>query len=242
MYIFGGKPARTFRVRAGLFRGVGAFVRKKLKVSATVLAFCMVNIHLCPEQISNKLMPYISLTPTLRYQMLTVTNCLVLPTIACRMHFAEQHTTLDNVYEIDYAEIVSDTPFDTVMQDLSELLSRLFPRSYVKFYLEFLSPPGAMDCETIASILDILPRCEGRWWVTDSSEQTAQRVIRIAALPGKLPVTVKTTPSPQPPKKRFGQIILSAIDRIEQELAEEERLQREGMTADELFWRRLLRY
>ncbi len=206
-----------------------------------MLAFCMVNIHLCPEQISNKLMPYISLTPTLRYQMLTVTNCLVLPTIACRMHFAEQHTTLDNVYEIDYAEIVSDTPFDTVMQDLSELLSRLFPRSYVKFYLEFLSPPGAMDCETIASILDILPRCEGRWWVTDSSEQTAQRVIRIAALPGKLPVTVKTTPSPQPPKKRFGQIILSAIDRIEQELAEEERLQREGMTADELFWRRLLR-
>ena len=224
-----------------MFWGVGAFVRKKLKVSATVLAFCMVNIHLCPEQISNKLMPYISLTPTLRYQMLTVTNCLVLPTIACRMHFAEQHTTLDNVYEIDYAEIVSDTPFDTVMQDLSELLSRLFPRSYVKFYLEFLSPPGAMDCETIASILDILPRCEGRWWVTDSSEQTAQRVIRIAALPGKLPVTVKTTPSPQPPKKRFGQIILSAIDRIEQELAEEERLQREGMTADELFWRRLLR-
>ena len=206
-----------------------------------MLAFCMVNIHLCPEQISNKLMPYISLTPTLRYQMLTVTNCLVLPTIACRMHFAEQHTTLANVYEIDYAEIVSDTPFDTVMQDLSELLSRLFPRSYVKFYLEFLSPPGAMDCETIASILDILPRCEGRWWVTDSSEQTAQRVIRIAALPGKLPVTVKTTPSPQPPKKRFGQIILSAIDRIEQELAEEERLQREGMTADELFWRRLLR-
>ena len=241
MYIFGGKPARTFRVRAGLFWGVGAFVRKKLKVSATVLAFCMVNIHLCPEQISNKLMPYISLPPTLRYQMLTVTNCLVLPTIACRMHFAEQHTTLDNVYEIDYAEIVSDTPFDTVMQDLSELLSRLFPRSYVKFYLEFLSPPGAMDCETIASILDILPRCEGRWWVTDSSEQTAQRGIRIAALPGKLPVTVKTTPSPQPPKKRFGQIILSAIDRIEQELAEEERLQREGMTADELFWRRLLR-
>ena len=206
-----------------------------------MLAFCMVNIHLCPEQISNKLMPYISLTPTLRYQMLTVTNCLVLPTIACRMHFAEQHTTLDNVYEIDYAEIVSDTPFDTVMQDLSELLSRLFPRSYVKFYLEFLSPPGAMDCETIASILDILPRCEGRWWVTDSSEQTAQRVIRIAALPGKLPVTVETAPSPQPPKKRFGQIILSAIDRIEQELAEEERLQREGMTADELFWRRLLR-
>ena len=186
-------------------------------------------------------MPYIYLTPTLRYQMLTVTNCLVLPTIACRMHFAEQHTTLDNVYEIDYAEIVSDTPFDTVMQDLSELLSRLFPRSYVKFYLEFLSPPGAMDCETIASILDILPRCEGRWWVTDSSEQTAQRVIRIAALPGKLPVTVKTTPSPQPPKKRFGQIILSAIDRIEQELAKEERLQREGMTADELFWRRLFR-
>ena len=62
-------------------------------------------------------MTYISLTPTLRYQMLTVTNCLVLPTIACRMHFAEQHTTLDNVYEIDYAEIVSDTPFDTVMQD-----------------------------------------------------------------------------------------------------------------------------
>ena len=239
--IFGGKPARTFRVRAGLFWGVGAFVRKKLKVSATVLAFCMVNIHLCPEQISNKLMPYISLTPTLRYQMLTVTNCSVLPIIACRMHFAEQHATLDNVYEIDYAEIVSDTPFDTVMQDLSELLRRLFPRSYVKFYLEFLSPPGAMDCETIASILDILPRCEGRWWVTDSSEQTAQRVIRIAALPGKLPVTVKTTPSPQPPKKRFGQIILSAIDRIEQELAEEERLQREGMTADELFWRRLLR-
>ena len=99
-------------------------------------------------------MPYISLTPTLRYQMLTVTNCSVLPIIACRMHFAEQHATLDNVYETDYAEIVSDTPFDTVMQDLSELLRRLFPRSYVKFYLEFLSPPGTMSCETIASILD----------------------------------------------------------------------------------------
>ena len=53
--IFGGKPARTFRVRAGLFRGVGAFVRKKLKVSATVLAFCMVNIHLCPEQNKKKM-------------------------------------------------------------------------------------------------------------------------------------------------------------------------------------------
>lgn len=185
-------------------------------------------------------MPYISLTPTLRYQMLTVTNCLVLPTITCRMHFAEQHATLDNVYETDYAEIVSDTPFDTVMQDLSELLRRLFPRSYVKFYLEFLSPPGTMDCETIASILDILPRCEVRWWVTDGSEQTAQRVIRIAALPGKLPVTVETAPSPQRSRKSFGRTIMKAIEQIEREF-EEERLQREGMTADELFWRRLLR-
>ena len=186
-------------------------------------------------------MTYISLTPTLRYQMLTVTNCSVLPIIACRMHFAEQHATLDNVYETDYAEIVSDTPFDTVMQDLSELLRRLFPRSYVKFYLEFLSPPGTMDCETIASILDILPCCERRWWVTDGSEQTAQRVIRIAALPGKLPVTVETAPSPQRSRKSFGWTIMKAIEQIEQELAEEERLQREGMTADELFWRRLLR-
>ena len=186
-------------------------------------------------------MTYISLTPTLRYQMLTVTNCLVLPTIACRMHFAEQHATLDNVYETDYAEIVSDTPFDTVMQDLSELLRRLFPRSYVKFYLEFLSPPGTMDCETIASILDILPCCARRWWVTDGSEQTAQWVIRIAALPGKLPVTVETAPSPQRSRKSFGRTIMKAIEQIEQELAEEERLQREGMTADELFWRRLSR-
>ena len=206
-----------------------------------MLAFCIVNIHLCPEQISNKLMPYISLTPTLRYQMLTVTNCSVLPIIACRMHFAEQHATLDNVYETDYAEIVSDTPFDTVMQDLSELLRRLFPRSYVKFYLEFLSPPGTMGCETIASILDILPCCERRWWVTDGSEQTAQRVIRIAALPGKLPVTVKTAPSPQRSRKSFGRTIMKAIEQIEREFEEEERLQREGMTADELFWRRLFR-
>ena len=53
--IFGGKPARTFRVRAGLFRGVGAFVRKKSKVSATVLAFCIVNIHLCPGQNKKKM-------------------------------------------------------------------------------------------------------------------------------------------------------------------------------------------
>ncbi len=52
--IFGSKPARTSRVRAGLFRDFGAFVRKKLKVSATVLAFCMVNIHLCPEQNKEK--------------------------------------------------------------------------------------------------------------------------------------------------------------------------------------------
>ena len=52
--IFGGKPARTFRVRAGLFRGVGAFVRKKSKVSATMLAFCIVNIHLCLEQNKEK--------------------------------------------------------------------------------------------------------------------------------------------------------------------------------------------
>ena len=52
---FGGKPARTFRVRAGLFRGVGAFVRKKSKVSATVLAFCIVNIHLCPGQNKKKM-------------------------------------------------------------------------------------------------------------------------------------------------------------------------------------------
>ena len=186
-------------------------------------------------------MPYIPLTPTLRYRKLTMTSRLGFRTIARRMHFAESGETLSNAHEMHYAEIVSDTPFDTVMQDLSELLRRLFPRSYVKFYLEFLSPPGTMDCETIASILDILPCCERRWWVTDGSEQTAQWVIRIAALPGKLPVTVETAPSPQPPKKRFGQIILSAIDRIEQELAEEERLQREGMTADELFWRRLSR-
>ena len=53
--IFGGKPARTFRVRAGLFRGVWAFVRKKSKVSATVLAFCIVNIHLCPGQNKKKM-------------------------------------------------------------------------------------------------------------------------------------------------------------------------------------------
>ena len=105
-------------------------------------------------------MPYISLTPTLRYRMLTVTNCLVLPTIACRMHFAEQHATLDNVYETDYAEIVSDTPFDTVMQELSELLQRLFPenefRSYAKCYLEILPPSEEMDYATLMSILKVL--------------------------------------------------------------------------------------
>ena len=52
--IFGGKPARTFRVRAGLFWGIWVFVRKKLKVSATMLAFCIVNIHLCLEQNKEK--------------------------------------------------------------------------------------------------------------------------------------------------------------------------------------------
>ena len=185
-------------------------------------------------------MPYISLTPTLRYQMLTVTNCLVLPTIACRMHFAEQHATLDNVYEIDYAEIVSDTPLDTVMQELSKLLRRLFPRSYVKFYLELLSPSKTMDYETTVSIIDMLPRCDGYWWVTDGSEQTAQWVIRIAALPGKLPVTVETAPSPQRSRKSFGRTIMKAIERIEREFEEKKRRQGNGTTVDEFFWQKRL--
>ena len=162
-------------------------------------------------------MTYISLTPTLRYQMLTVTNCLVLPTIACRMHFAEQHATLDNVYETDYAEIVSDTPFDTVMQELSELLQRLFPenefRSYAKCYLEILPPSEEMDYATLMSILKVLPRCrDTSWWITYGSGLTEQRGIRIAVLFGEIPVAANTTPALQLPKKRLGQIVLSAIE------------------------------
>lgn len=165
-------------------------------------------------------MPYISLTPTLRYQMLTVTNCLVLPTIACRMHFAEQHATLDNVYETDYAEIVSDTPFDTVMQELSELLQRLFPenefRPYTKCYLEILTSSEEMDYATLMSISKVLPHCSTSWWITYGSGLTEQWGIRIAVLPGEIPVAANTTPALQLPKKRLGQIVLSAIERIQQ--------------------------
>ena len=165
-------------------------------------------------------MTYISLTPTLRYQMLTVTNCLVLPTIACRMHFAEQHATLDNVYETDYAEIVSDTPFDTVMQELSELLQRLFPenefRSYAKCYLEILTSSEEMDYATLMSISKVLPHCSTSWWITYGSGLTEQWGIRIATLPEEIPVAANTIPAPQPPKKPLGQIVLSAIERIQQ--------------------------
>ena len=165
-------------------------------------------------------MPYISLTPTLRYRMLTVTNCLVLPTIACRMHFAEQGETLDNAHEINYTEIVSGTPFDTVMQALSELLQRLFPenefRSYAKCYLEILTSSEEMDYATLMSISKVLPHCSTSWWITYGSGLTEQWGIRIATLPEEIPVAANTIPAPQPPKKPLGQIVLSAIERIQQ--------------------------
>lgn len=84
-------------------------------------------------------MPYIPLTPILRYRKLTTTSRLDFRTIARRMHFAESGETLNNVHEINYAEIVSDTPFDTVMQELSELLPRLFPEN--EFRSDALSYP-----------------------------------------------------------------------------------------------------
>ena len=165
-------------------------------------------------------MPYISLTPTLRYQMLTVTNCSVLPIIACRMHFAEQGETLDNAHEINYTEIVSDTPFDTIMQELSELLQRLFPenefRSYAKCYLEILTSSEEMDYATLMSISKVLPHCSTSWWITYGSGLTKQWGIRIATLPEEIPVAANTIPAPQPPKKPLGQMVLSAIERIQQ--------------------------
>ena len=116
-------------------------------------------------------MPYIPLTPTLRCRELTTASRLGFRTIARRMHFAESGETLSNAHEMHYAEIVSDTPFDTVMQELSELLQRLFPenefRSYAKCYLEILPPSEEMDYATLMSILKVLPRCrDTSWWIT----------------------------------------------------------------------------
>lgn len=165
-------------------------------------------------------MPYIPLTPTLRYRKLTTIRRLGFRTIARRMHFAEQGETLDNAHEINYAEIVSDTPFDTVMQELSELLQRLFPenefRSYTKCYLEILPSSEEMDYATLMSISKVLPHCSTSWWITYGSGLTEQWGIRIAVLPGEIPVAANTTPAPQPPKKPLGQIVLSAIERIQQ--------------------------
>ena len=169
-------------------------------------------------------MPYISLTPTLRYRRLTTTSRLGFRTIARRMHFAKQSETLNNVHEINYAEIVSDTPSDTVMQELSELLRRLFSedesRTYAKCYWEILTSSEEIDCVTLMSISKALPHCSTSWWITYGSGQTAQWIIRMAALPGKIPVTVKTTPSTQQSKKPFGRIIQEAIERIEREFEE----------------------
>lgn len=166
-------------------------------------------------------MPYIPFTPTLRYRKLTMTSRLGFRTIARRMHFAEQGETLDNAHEINYTEIVSDTPFDTVMQELSELLQRLFPenefRSYAKCYLEILTSSEEMDYATLMSISKVLPRCrDTSWWITYGSGLTEQRGIRIAVLFGEIPVAANTIPAPQPPKKPLGQIVLSAIERIQQ--------------------------
>ena len=144
-------------------------------------------------------MPYIPFTPTLRYRKLTMTSRLGFRTIARRMHFAESGETLSNAHEMHYAEIVSDTPFDTVMQELSELLQRLFPenefRSYAKCYLEILPPSEEMDYATLMSILKVLPRCrDTSWWITYGSGLTEQRGIRIAVLFGEIPVAANTTP------------------------------------------------
>ena len=162
-------------------------------------------------------MPYIPLTPTLRCRELTTASRLGFRTIARRMHFAESGETLSNAHEMHYAEIVSDTPFDTVMQELSELLQRLFPenefRSYAKCYLEILPPSEEMDYATLMSILKVLPRCrDTSWWITYGSGLTEQRGIRIAVLCGEIPVAANTTPALQLPKKRLGQIVLSAIE------------------------------
>lgn len=165
-------------------------------------------------------MPYIPLTPTLRYRKLTTASRLGFRTIARRMHFAESGETLSNAHEMHYAEIVSDTPFDTVMQELSELLQRLFPenefRSYTKCYLEILPPSEEMDYATLMSILKVLPRCSTSWWITYSSGLTEQWGIRIAVLLGEIPVAANTTPALQLSKKRLGQMVLSAIERIQQ--------------------------
>ena len=165
-------------------------------------------------------MPYIPLTPILRYRKLTTTSRLDFRTIARRMHFAESGETLNNVHEINYAEIVSDTPFDTVMQELSELLPRLFPenefRSYTKCYLEILTSSEEMDYATLMSISKVLPHCSTSWWITYGSGLTEQWGIRIATLPEEIPVAANTIPAPQPPKKPLGQIVLSAIERIQQ--------------------------
>ena len=165
-------------------------------------------------------MPYIPLTPTLRYRKLTMTCRLGFRTIARRMHFAESGETLSNAHEMHYAEIVSDTPFDTVMQELSELLQRLFPenefRSYAKCYLEILTSSEEMDYATLMSISKVLPHCSTSWWITYGSGLTEQWGIRIATLPEEIPVAANTIPAPQPPKKPLGQIVLSAIERIQQ--------------------------
>ena len=165
-------------------------------------------------------MPYIPLPPPPRYRKLTMTSRLDFRTIARRMHFAESGETLSNAHEMHYAEIVSDTPFDTVMQELSELLQRLFPenefRPYTKCYLEILTSSEEMDYATLMSISKVLPHCSTSWWITYGSGLTEQWGIRIAVLPGEIPVAANTTPAPQPPKKRFGQIILSAIEQIQQ--------------------------
>ena len=152
-------------------------------------------------------MPYIPLTPILRYRKLTTTSRLDFRTIARRMHFAESGETLYNVH-------------DTVMQELSELLPRLFPenefRSYTKCYLEILTSSEEMDYATLMSISKVLPHCSTSWWITYGSGLTEQWGIRIAVLPGEIPVAANTTPSLQLPKKRLGQIVLSAIERIQQ--------------------------
>ena len=127
----------------------------------------------------------------------------------------------------DYAEIVSDTPFDTVMQELVGIAAPIVPAILCKilFGVSVASGNDGLRNNNIYSGHSTPLR--GPLVVTEGSGTDRTAGHPHSSSSRKLPVTVETAPSPQPPKKRFGQIILSAIDRIEREL-KKKRAQRTG--------------
>lgn len=202
---------------------------EKLKVSATMLAFCRVNIHLCPQQLFNA-MTHIPVSPTLSYRTQVTTCRMEHHILAQRMHFEGSAEELNEIPEVHFTEIVARTEAD--LEGIPKLLRQLFvtdaPCSYCQYYLQFQLPAEKLERPTIQPILQALPPGNLVWWATgpNKTRATNQWILRIAAIPGE---SAKDTPEHSSSKSRqrpLGKILHAACTRISQQWKEEKQGQR----------------